>query len=132
MSMVKVCGKCGRDNEVGAIFCVYCGNQFSKVLGTELATSNTELPCLIRVVGSFFGCLIGLIIGLILSLICILPIAAVFGSIVNSDSYLNIAIILIIILALATTILGISKGPTYFWKILTSIVDTFRALTSPH
>ena len=131
MSIVKVCNKCGRENKFGAIYCVHCGNQLSNIAGTGQATAITELPCLIRAVGSFFGCLIGLMIGLILSLICVLPISAAFGSIINSDAYLNIAIILIIIVALATTILGISKGPSYFWKLLTSIVDAIRALLSP-
>jgi len=89
---------------------------------------NKEMPCLVKVVGGFFGCLIGLIIGLCLSLICALPVTyAISGG--SGSPVLQVAIIVIVILVIITTVLGILNGPGFLGKILTSIGDTFKWIT---
>ncbi len=130
MTVQNICNKCGKTNAAGADYCVYCGNKLSGFMGSASAATSTELPCLVRVIGSVYGCVFGLLIGLLASAICVLPIMAILGSMANSDAVLYVAIALIAILVVAMSIMGISKGPSYFWKILKSIVEAIRALVA--
>ena len=102
---------------------------FSSPVETVSVEENKELPCIVRLIGSFFGCLFGLIIGLCMGLICVLPIAFLITQDSNNDFLLVLFIILTIFLAFASTLLGILYGPGFLGKILTSIGDTFKWMT---